>query len=143
MNDRKKCPAEPERYPFTQWQVYGSPIYGIVPGDPVVEFVDPQTGKRTTIIDGKRAICHFPGIENQAEIEKHIGEGSLLPYNLFGVRFSVEDAEHYRMAWTVQLDGRFWEDEEGFGGTPDNEIELYALLDREGRFVTPFRLKKR
>ena len=46
------------------------------------------------------------------------------------------------MIWTIQLDGRFWEDEEGFGGTSDNEIRLSAILDKNGRFITPFRLYK-
>ena len=132
----------PEKYPFTQWHAYGSPAYGIVPTDPLVEFVDQQTGRRTVIIDETRRIVNFPGIENEEEIEEKLGEGSTIPFNLFGVSFTVAEKECYEMIWTIQLDGRFWEDEEGFGGTSDNEIRLSAILDKNGRFITPFRLYK-
>lgn len=133
-------PALPEKYPFTQWHAYGSPAYGIVPTDPLVEFVDQKTGRRTVIIDENRRIVNFPGIENEEEIEEKLGEGSMIPFNLFGVSFTVAEKECYEMIWTIQLDGRFWEDEEGFGGTSDNEIRLSAILDKNGRFITPFRL---
>ena len=134
--------ALPEKYPFTQWHAYGSPAYGMVPTDPLVEFVDQQTGRRTVIIDETRRIVNFPGIENEEEIEEKLGEGSTIPFNLFGVSFTVAEKECYEMIWTIQLDGRFWEDEEGVGGTSDNEIRLSAILDKNGRFITPFRLYK-
>lgn len=107
-----------------------------------MEFVDQQTGRRTVIIDETRRIVNFPGIENEEEIEEKLGEGSTIPFNLFGVSFTVAEKECYEMIWTIQLDGRFWEDEEGFGGTSDNEIRLSAILDKNGRFITPFRLYK-
>ena len=62
----------PEKYPFTQWHAYGSPAYGMVPTDPLVEFVDQQTGRRTVIIDETRRIVNFPGIENEEEIEEEL-----------------------------------------------------------------------
>ena len=68
----------PEKYPFTQWHAYGSPAYGIVPTDPLVEFVDQETGRRTVIIDEKRRIVNFPGIEKEDEIRELLGEGSTI-----------------------------------------------------------------
>lgn len=135
-----RVPKIPLRYPFTQWYTYGSPHLGISQHDPVVEFVDAKTGKRTTIIDEDRNIVNFPGIEGRERIEKMIGEGSLVPFNSFGARFSRAENGVYRMIWEVQPDGRFWEDEDGFGGTSDDEIQLCALIGQEGRFITPFRL---
>lgn len=44
--------------------------------------------------------------------------------------------------WLVQPDGRYWMDEDGFGMENDDEIVLYAKLDKKGRFVTPFMSKE-
>lgn len=134
--------ARPKKYPFTQWHAYGSPAYGIVPTEPVVEFVDQKTGRRTVIIDKNRRIVNFPGIENEEEIQRKLGEGSTIPFNLFGVSFTVAERDCYKMTWTIQLDGRFWEDENGFGGTSDNEIRLSAIINNDGQFITPFRLQR-
>lgn len=131
----------PESYPFTQWFASGDPLFGIRPNEPVVEFVDEQTGHRTTIINEERVIQNFPGIENAEEIEAMLGEGSLTPRNLFGVDFRKMEDGRYQMIWQVQPDGQlFWQDEDGFGGTSDSEIKLSAIIDQQGRFVTPFTL---
>ena len=131
----------PEFYPFTQWHAYGSPLFGIQVNEPGVEFVDKQTGRRTTIINENRVIQNFPGIENEEEIQEMLGEGSLTPYNLFGVDFSKMEDGRYQMIWEIQPDGQlFWQDEDGFGGTSDSEIKLSAVIDQQGRFVTPFTL---
>lgn len=130
----------PEKYPFTQWVAYGSPRYGLAPNNPVVEFVNEKTGKRTTIIDKNRRIARFPGIEDEEKIQNRINEGSLSPTNSFGVRFYEAEKGCYEMVWEVQPDGRFWEDEDGFGASPDDEIKLSAIIDQDGQFITPFRL---
>lgn len=44
------------------------------------------------------------------------------------------------MDWMVQPDGRYWEDEYGFGRSFDEEIILYAYLNNNGSFITPFRI---
>lgn len=41
-------------------------------------------------------------------------------------------------SWTVQPDGRYWADEGGYGMTDDNQVTLYALFNKEGRFITLF-----
>lgn len=134
-------PRFPQTYPFTQWHASGDPMYGIVPNDPVVEFVDEKTGHRTTIINEKRIIQNFPGIENEEEIRKMLGEGSLMPHNSFGVDFGKMEDGRYQMIWEIQPDGQmFWQDEDGFGGTSDSEIKLSAIIDQQGRFATPFSL---
>ena len=131
----------PKSYPFTQWFASGDPLFGIRPNEPVVEFVDERTGHRTTIINEERVILNFPGIENEEEIQAMLGEGSLMPRNLFGVNFRKMEDGRYQMIWQVQPDGQmFWQDEYGFGGTSDSEIKLSAVIDQQGRFVTPFTL---
>lgn len=42
------------------------------------------------------------------------------------------------VSWCIQPDGRYWEDEDGFGGNCDMEITLYSMIDRQGHFCTPF-----
>ncbi len=40
--------------------------------------------------------------------------------------------------WIVQPDGRYWQDEDGYGMTNDNEVILYSEFDMNGHFNTPF-----
>ncbi|MCD8215709.1 MAG: hypothetical protein LUC97_08745 [Clostridiales bacterium] len=44
-----------------------------------------------------------------------------------------------RFTWMFQPDGRYYADEDGFGAEDDIEINLYSMLDKTGRFVTPFK----
>ena len=44
--------------------------------------------------------------------------------------------------WTYQPDGRYFSDEQGFGADHCDEIVMYAYMDKQGRFVTPFSVKK-
>lgn len=40
--------------------------------------------------------------------------------------------------WMLQPDGRYFEDEDGFGGDDREEIKLYSIMDAHGHFLTPF-----
>ncbi len=46
------------------------------------------------------------------------------------------------VSWMVQPDGRYWTDADGFGHERTREVWLYALLDKNGKFVTPFSEKR-
>jgi hypothetical protein len=41
--------------------------------------------------------------------------------------------------WTLYPDGRFFEDEDGFGGENCNETTVYAYMDILGKIIIPFR----
>lgn len=41
-------------------------------------------------------------------------------------------------SWTVQPDGFYYADADGYGAENDVEIQLYALLSPSGRFTAPF-----
>lgn len=41
--------------------------------------------------------------------------------------------------WTLYPDGRYFEDEDGFGGEDCNETTIYAYIDTLGNIVIPFR----
>lgn len=45
------------------------------------------------------------------------------------------------VSWTLQPDGFYYRDEDGFGMTDDEEIKLYGLIDRAGKVVAKFYVK--
>lgn len=52
-----------------------------------------------------------------------------------------------RMAWqkwngSLTPDGMYYRDEDGFGMTDDEEINLYGAIDRKGKVVKKFTLKR-
>ena len=40
--------------------------------------------------------------------------------------------------WTIQPDGRYWADDDGYGGTDDVEENLVAYINKLGKVVVPF-----
>lgn len=103
-----------------------------------VVFVDKSRGIRRTVVDHTGYICDFPGIEEQERIKPHIKPSRMEPIVRFGADFEKHE-DGYIMIWTVQPDGRYWEDEDGFGAEPDEEIRLYAFMNKDGCFISPFR----
>lgn len=45
-----------------------------------------------------------------------------------------------RVRWQINPDGRYWMDEDGYGMTDDEEVELYGYINKVGRVVGKFRL---
>ena len=43
-----------------------------------------------------------------------------------------------RVSWTVCPDGRFFADEDGFGGEDYNELTVQAVINRKGEVLIPF-----
>jgi len=43
-----------------------------------------------------------------------------------------------QVEWTLQPDGRYFEDEDGFGAEHCSEISLCSYMDKEGNFLCPF-----
>lgn len=43
------------------------------------------------------------------------------------------------IAWTLYPDGRYFEDEDGFGGRNNDETTVYAFIDTHGKILIPFR----
>lgn len=48
------------------------------------------------------------------------------------------EAGKMELYWTFQPDGRYYEDDDGFGGTPEDEIQLVTVLDSKGSFLQSF-----
>lgn len=132
---------EPVKYPFSQWVTFGCHMYRHAGEKADVEFIDQETGRRKTIIDKEAVIVDFPGIIKEEKWMNSLeSEESLEPVIHFRTSFEKWDEEKYIMLWEIQPDGRYWEDEDGFGGTSDSEIQLYTFLDENGDFTGPFQV---
>lgn len=111
----------------------------------VAEVIFTNNIKRT-IIDNDGCICDFPGFdiseEDKRRLERSLEDGKLpVPVVHFRTEFySRKSDDRFLMIWEVQPDGRYWEDEDGFGGTSDPEVRLYSHIDELGRFTEPFRI---
>lgn len=94
-----------------------------------------------TIVDNKGRICNFPGFSDPGEIVRYLENETLpKPVVRFRTEFCLEPDGRFLMVWEVQPDGRYWEDEDGFGGTSDPEVRLYTHIDTSGHFTDPFQL---
>lgn len=54
--------------------------------------------------------------------------------------FDIEDYSNgvSLVAWTLQQDGCNYADRDGYGMTDDEEINIYAYIDKEGHIIVPF-----
>ena len=44
-----------------------------------------------------------------------------------------------QVSWQLNPDGRYYMDEDGFGMTDDEEVEIYGFIDMEGKVLVKFR----
>lgn len=59
------------------------------------------------------------------------------PSHIYQYKNGVAEVE-----WQLNPDGMYYRDEDGFGMTDDEEINLYGAIDRKGKFVKKFTLKR-
>ena len=88
------------------------------------------------IVDGNGKIRNFPGI-TAGDWKK----GLEFPADRrvrFSFRIGAFQGDRARVSWTLQPDGRYFEDEDGFGAEHCEEIVLYSYIDRDGQFLQPF-----
>lgn len=117
--------------PLTRWETFGR-------GEPVY-FIDESRGIQKPIVDLNGNICNFPGFA-QEDLWFSQAEPCYLKTRIrFGASFERR-GNQLIMLWEVQPDGRYWADEDGFGGTSDEEVTLYTFLDENGDFTGPFRV---
>lgn len=117
--------------PLTQWVTYGR-------GEPVY-FIDESRGIQKPIVDLDGNICNFPGFVQEDLWVSQVDPCYLKPLIRFRTSFGQRDGRLI-MYWEIQPDGRYWEDEDGFGGTSDAEVTLYTFLNENGDFTGPFRV---
>lgn len=107
--------------------------------DMTVEFVNEEKGIRRILVDEDGRIRSFPGVEFTPALIREWGKGEIEPRIRYEAVFSVE-GDGILMRWTLRPDGRYWEDDWGFGAEDYKSLELAAKIDAEGNFTAPFRL---
>lgn len=68
-------------------------------------------------------------------IEKARAQFAMFPTFVEGFRNGVA-----RVRWQINPDGRYYMDDDGFGMTNDEEVEIYGYINKDGRVVGKFRL---
>lgn len=128
---------------LSQWTTFGNHFYRYQGEVAAVEFVNEEYGIRKLIVDDNGYIQNYPGVENpEVWLDAWESERELRPQICFRTDFTRMKDNTILMVWEIQPDGRYWEDEDGFGGEPDLEILLYTYLDEKGNFTAPFKAYK-
>ena len=96
------------------------------------EFMN-ETERLLTIADGDIDWSSLQGLPTHIVTRAKIRDGHF-PV-LFG-RFRDGKAE---VTWEINPDGRYYMDEDGYGMTDDEEIELVGIVDRTGKVIQKFR----
>ena len=143
---KKQVPTVPEqktqKSPYlTQTVVFGMHQYRRPGEDSSVYFVDEKRGIRKMLVNSTGVIQKFPGFQDKEKLAKLVDPKALTPQIRFRTSFEKRD-NRWIMYWEIQPDGRYWEYEDGFGGTNDEEVTLFTYVDENGNFTGPFELYK-
>lgn len=91
---------------------------------------------RRCIVNANGQIENFPGIVKgdwEKELEYPLNTTTQFRFWIFPFKEGKALVD-----WTLQPDGRYFEDEDGFGGENINEITLHSHLNHNGVFTEPF-----
>lgn len=133
----KRAAPEPDGPALSQWETAGAHLYRQEGEDVSVVFTNKRKGVTRVIVDNRGVICGFPGVDRSTWSRAGAFTEAQVRY---ASSFERQPDGRIMMIWQVQPDGRYWEDEDGYGGSSDPEIKLYAWLDENGRFAGPFKL---
>ena len=134
-----KTEAKQESPYLTQTVVFGMHQYRRADEDSSVYFVDEKRGIRKMLVSSRGVIQHFPGFKDRESLTKLVDANALTPQIRFRTSFEKRE-NRWILYWQIQPDGRYWEDEDGYGGTNDEEVTLYTYVDENGDFTGPFEL---
>ena len=93
-----------------------------------------------TIVDRDGNIFDFPGVTYSDILADEYGTRKIEPIVKYEAIFERVDERKFIMVWMIRPDGRYWMDSWGFGAEDYESISLYAYLDLQGNFTTPFQL---
>lgn len=88
------------------------------------------------ITDERGSFVSFPGAKKGAWEAELDGKFHARVDFTFSVSKFVDGVSY--VIWLVQPDGRYFEDEDGFGGESFSEIRLYSKMNTKGEFLCPF-----
>ena len=124
---------------LTRTVTFGMHQYRRPGEDSSVYFVDEKRGIRKMLVSSTGVIQKFPGFKDKEALAKRVDAKALTPQIRFRTSFEKRESG-WIMHWEIQPDGRYWEDEDGFGGTNDEEVTLFTYVDENGDFTGPFEL---
>lgn len=107
--------------------------------DSSVCFVNESLGIRKLLVDAKGRIQHFPGIVQEDFWVKCVPANLLSPQIRYRTSFEKR-GDKWLMLWTLQPDGDYWRDSDGFGAEDEEEVILHTYVDGNGNFTGPFRI---
>lgn len=107
--------------------------------------VNQETGKTIKLLDDSGKVLHITlgdiDFESISRLENNGDAEGLWASYYYGVERFAEGAA--MVQWTLYPDGRYFEDEDGFGGENCSEVNVYGFMDKAGRMVIPFRAMER
>ncbi len=123
---------------FSQMTTFGDHLYRHKGEIAEIIMENTRTGIQKTIVDDAGMIVDFPGFAYPNLVSLY-NDG--VPSGRIRFRSDISKlGEQYALVWQIQPDGRYWEDDDGFGMTSDDEIDLYARFDETGHFTEAFHL---
>ena len=103
-----------------------------------LQYYDPDRWIYRVVVDGNGLIRESPGFVPEVYLDTAQFPKLPAPRVAFRCDYYRLDDGRVLFLWTVQPDGRYWADADGFGAENDEEIVLYSVL-KDGRLTTPFR----
>lgn len=133
-------PAQPETAYLSDCVTFGMHLHRTEQENCSIYYMDDVRHIKRMVVDDKGQFCDFPVVITEEFWLKELKNSDALK-NQIRFRTSFEKtADGILVLWCVQPDGRYWEDEDGFGASSDLEIVLYSFLDTQGKICAPFRL---
>ncbi len=106
---------------------------------PEIYITIPESGYKKVIVDKEGYFQDFPGIRRGEWTSCLRGSCDLDEGRVgFRTEFSRKQEGGYQCIWEIQPDGRYWSDQDGYGGNSDSEILLKADLNDKGEFESAF-----
>lgn len=133
-------PTQPETAYLSTYVTFGMHAYRTKNEDCSVYYIDNTRGISRMVIDQNGQFCDFPITVTEDFWKAYLRDPGALK-NQIRFRTSFEKMNGgFVVLWTVQPDGRYWADADGYGATSDVEITLYSFLDTNGVICAPFRI---
>ncbi len=129
---------DPDGIEFSQRYTYGDHLYRKKGETAEIIFENRRIGIKKVIIDDHGRIADFPGVAHP-ELVSNYSDGFVLKKVRYESQIKNLDGD-YALIWQIRPDGQYWEDEDGYGRTPDDRIDLYARIDEYGKFTEPFHI---
>lgn len=102
--------------------------------------MDDRAKRAWRILDAYGNLMHFSADDIDFEKVDQL-ENVEYVHDLYAkFRFNIESYQNgvALVHWTAYPDGLYFADEDGFGAEPNNEVNVYAYIDRDGRTIIPF-----